>query len=98
MVKLVNAKQFALMHGFPVSTVRRFCREGLVPCWNFKSAYLLDPDVAMKAMLGLQNCSFSRVVSPARSGSSSRPVAFSPVVRKRSELAPGFIRRDIKNL
>lgn len=54
MVKLVNAKEFAEMCGFPLFTIRRYCREGKIPCWNFKRRYLMDPDAAFAAMKELQ--------------------------------------------
>lgn len=52
--RFVNAKEFSEMTGFPLCVVRRLCRQGVIPCWNFRTRYLMDPDEAYKVLLALQ--------------------------------------------
>ena len=42
------------MSGFPLSAIRRLCREGKIPFWDFHKRYLMDPDKAYEALLNLQ--------------------------------------------
>lgn len=54
MQMLVNAKEFSKMSGFPLSVIRRLCREGKIPFWDFHTCYLMEPDKAYDALLSLQ--------------------------------------------
>jgi len=47
---ILNAKQFALQTGFPLETIRRYCRTGILPHWKAGRVYLLDFDKTVKKL------------------------------------------------
>lgn len=42
------------MYGFPLFVIRRLCREGRIPCWDFRTRYLMEPEAAYEALVALQ--------------------------------------------
>lgn len=54
MSEIVNCRVFAEMTGFPLATVRRYCRDGLIPHWRTGRVYLMDRAAAMEALMKLQ--------------------------------------------
>ena len=47
---IVNAKQFATQTGFPLETIRRYCRTGILSHWKAGRVYLLDFDKTVKKL------------------------------------------------
>ena len=47
---IVNAKQFATATGFPLETIRRYCRTGILSHWKAGRVYLLDFDKTVKKL------------------------------------------------
>lgn len=47
---IVNAKQFCTQTKFPLETVRRYCRTGVLPHWKVGRVYLLDFEKTLKKM------------------------------------------------
>ena len=47
---IVNAKQFCTQTGFPLETVRRYCRTGILPHWKAGRVYLLDYEKTVKKL------------------------------------------------
>ena len=47
---IVNAKQFCAHTGFPLETVRRYCRTGVLSHWRAGRVYLLDFEKTLKKM------------------------------------------------
>lgn len=54
MEKVVNAKEFAVMTGFPVASIRAYCRSGKLPCWRIGRLYLMLPSQAFDALKAIQ--------------------------------------------
>lgn len=46
----MNAKSYAEFLGLPVDTVRRFCREGTLPCLKAGRVYLINTEQAAKVL------------------------------------------------
>ena len=47
---IVNAKQYAQSSGWPVSLIRRLCREGKIPCLVNGRVYLFEDGEAEKVL------------------------------------------------
>lgn len=47
---IVNAKEFCTRTKFPLETVRRYCRTGVLPHWKVGRVYLLDFDKTIKKL------------------------------------------------
>lgn len=47
---ILNAKQFSTQTGFPLETIRRYCRTGILPHWKAGRVYLLDFDKTIKKL------------------------------------------------
>ena len=47
---IVNAKQFATLTGWPLQTIRRYCRTGILSHWKAGRVYLLDYDRTVKKL------------------------------------------------
>lgn len=72
--KWVTAKEYAETHGLPVSTIRRYCRAGEIPCFRIGLRYMFDP-LDMDAFLEWK----------AREGLKDRPGTFLEAVKKAKE-------------
>lgn len=46
----MNAKNYAMSSGLPVDTVRRFCRDGTLPCLKAGRVYLINTEQAAKVL------------------------------------------------
>lgn len=46
----MNAKNYAMSSGLPVDTVRRFCRDGTLPCLRAGRVYLINTEQAAKVL------------------------------------------------
>lgn len=46
----MNAKVYARTCGLPVETVRRFCRDGALPCLRAGRVYLINTEQATKVL------------------------------------------------
>ena len=57
---IINAKQFALKTGYPLSMVRAFCREGLLSHWQRGRVYLLNEDEALSEMQHLKTTNIQK--------------------------------------
>lgn len=49
-MELVTCEEYASSRGLPVVTVRRYCREGIVPYLRIGKAYRLDPPLVDEAL------------------------------------------------
>lgn len=72
--KWMTAKEYAENHGLPVSTIRRYCRAGEIPCFRIGLRYMFDP-LDMDAFLEWK----------AREGLKDRPGTFLEAVKKAKE-------------
>ena len=72
--KWTTAKEYAETHGLPVSTIRRYCRAGEIPCFRIGLRYMFDP-LDMDAFLEWK----------AREGLKDRPGTFLEAVKKAKE-------------
>lgn len=72
--KWMTAKEYAETHGLPVSTIRRYCRAGEIPCFRIGLRYMFDP-LDMDAFLEWK----------AREGLKDRPGTFLEAVKKAKE-------------
>ena len=70
----MTAKEYAETHGLPVSTIRRYCRAGEIPCFRIGLRYMFDP-LDMDAFLEWK----------AREGLKDRPGTFLEAVKKAKE-------------
>ena len=52
---IVNAKQYCDKTGFPLATLRAFCREGKIKHWKRGQVYWFDEASAEKELEGLQD-------------------------------------------
>lgn len=84
---IVNAKQFALKTGYPLSMIRAFCREGLLSHWKRGRVYLLNEDEALSEMQTMKttNIHQKRLISK-------------PVVRRRAVSGQFDYRDTIKQM
>ena len=41
--KWMTAKEYAETHGLPVSTIRRYCRAGEIPCFRIGQRFMFNP-------------------------------------------------------
>lgn len=39
----MTAKEYAETHGLPVSTIRRYCRAGEIPCFRIGQRFMFNP-------------------------------------------------------
>lgn len=69
--KWMTAKEYAETRGLPVSTIRRYCRAGEIPCFRIGLRYMFDP-LDMDAFLEWK----------AREGLKDRPGTFLEAVKK----------------
>lgn len=51
---IINAKQFCKKTGFPLATVRAFCREGRLSHWKRGRVYWFDENSALNELEGLK--------------------------------------------
>ena len=72
--KWTTAKEYAETHGLPVSTIRRYCRAGEIPCFRIGLRYMFDP-LDMDDFLEWK----------AREGLKDRPGTFLEAVKKAKE-------------
>lgn len=72
--KWMTAKEYAETRGLPVSTIRRYCRAGEIPCFRIGLRYMFDPK-DMDAFLEWK----------AREGLKDRPGTFLEAVKKAKE-------------
>lgn len=72
--KWMTAKEYAETHGLPVSTIRRYCRAGEIPCFRIGQRFMFDP-LDMDAFLEWK----------AREGLKDRPGTFLEAVKKAKE-------------
>ena len=72
--KWVTAKEYAETHGLPVSTIRRYCRAGEIPCFRIGLRYMFDP-LDMDDFLEWK----------AREGLKDRPGTFLEALKKAKE-------------
>ncbi len=72
--KWMTAKEYAETRGLPVSTIRRYCRAGEIPCFRIGLRYMFDP-LDMDAFLEWK----------AREGLKDRPGTFLEAVKKAKE-------------
>lgn len=72
--KWMTAKEYAEAHGLPVSTIRRYCRAGEIPCFRIGLRYMFDP-LDMDAFLEWK----------AREGLKDRPGTFLEALKKAKE-------------
>lgn len=70
----MTAKEYAETRGLPVSTIRRYCRAGEIPCFRIGLRYMFDP-LDMDAFLEWK----------AREGLKDRPGTFLEAVKKAKE-------------
>ncbi len=52
---IINAKQFCKKTGFPLATLRLFCREGKISHWRRGRVYWLDESTAIAELDLLKN-------------------------------------------
>lgn len=72
--KWMTAKEYAETHGLPVSTIRRYCRAGEIPCFRIGQRFMFNPK-GMDAFLEWK----------AREGLKDRPGTFLEAVKKAKE-------------
>ena len=72
--KWMTAKEYAETRGLPVSTIRRYCRAGEIPCFRIGLRYMFDP-LDMDAFLEWK----------AREGLKDRPGTFREALKKAKE-------------
>ena len=72
--KWMTAKEYAETHGLPVSTIRRYCRAGEIPCFRIGQRFMFNP-TDMDAFLEWK----------ARDGLKDRPGTFLEAVKKAKE-------------
>lgn len=72
--KWMTAKEYAEVHGLPVSTIRRYCRAGEIPCFRIGQRFMFNPK-DMDAFLEWK----------AREGLKDRPGTFLEAVKKAKE-------------
>lgn len=72
--KWMTAKEYAETHGLPVSTIRRYCRAGEIPCFRIGQRFMFSP-TDMDAFLEWK----------AREGLKDRPGTFLEAVKKAKE-------------
>ena len=72
--KWMTAKEYAETRGLPVSTIRRYCRVGEIPCFRIGLRYMFDP-LDMDAFLEWK----------AREGLKDRPGTFREALKKAKE-------------
>nr|DAQ64820.1 MAG TPA: helix-turn-helix domain protein [Caudoviricetes sp.] len=72
--KWMTAKEYAETHGLPVSTIRRYCRAGEIPCLRIGQRFMFNP-TDMDAFLEWK----------AREGLKDRPGTFLEAVKKAKE-------------
>lgn len=41
--KWISAKEYAETHDLPVSTIRRYCRAGEIPCFRIGQRFMFNP-------------------------------------------------------
>lgn len=70
----VSAKEYADTHDLPVSTIRRYCRVGEIPCFRIGQRFMFNPK-DMDAFLEWK----------AREGLKDRPGTFLEAVKKAKE-------------
>ena len=72
--KWMTAKEYAETHDLPVSTIRRYCRAGEIPCFRIGQRFMFNPK-DMDAFLEWK----------AREGLKDRPGTFLEAVKKAKE-------------
>lgn len=70
----ISAKEYAETHDLPVSTIRRYCRAGEIPCFRISQRFMFNPK-DMDAFLERK----------AREGLKDRPGTFLEAVKKAKE-------------
>ena len=70
----ISAKEYAETHDLPVSTIRRYCRAGKIPCFRIGQRFMFNPK-DMDAFLEWK----------AREGLKDRPGTFLEAVKKAKE-------------
>lgn len=70
----ISAKEYAETHDLPVSTIRRYCRAGEIPCFRIGRRYMFNPK-DMDAFLEWK----------AREGLKDRPGTFLEALKKAKE-------------
>ena len=72
--KWMTAKEYAETRGLPVSTIRRYCRAGEIPCFRIGKRFMFNP-TDMDAFLEWK----------AREGLKDRPGTFLEALKKAKE-------------
>ena len=70
----ISAKEYAETHDLPVSTIRRYCRAGEIPCFRISQRFMFNPK-DMDAFLEWK----------AREGLKDRPGTFLEALKKAKE-------------
>lgn len=70
----ISAKEYAETHDLPVSTIRRYCRTGEIPCFRIGQRFMFNPK-DMDAFLEWK----------AREGLKDRPGTFLEALKKAKE-------------
>ena len=70
----ISAKEYAETHDLPVSTIRRYCRAGGIPCFRIGQRFMFNPK-DMDAFLEWK----------AREGLKDRPGTFLEALKKAKE-------------
>lgn len=54
-MKLMYANEYAKYSGYPTLTIKKYCRDGVIPCDRIGRKYLINPDLADKTLLERMN-------------------------------------------
>lgn len=54
-MELIACTDYAHSRGLPLATIRRYCRNGTIPCLTVGRAYMIAPEIADKALTDLMH-------------------------------------------